>query len=204
MFYIYIKIKFWKYVMNDKLEQLAIKRLLKEYSFLVLDDEYKKEVISTGKSEFMKMVHDMRGDTPPPTSNEISEQTGEVPKKLKIDPSTIDPKVREKVKKLYREIAKLTHPDKTNSEQHVELYTQATEAMEEFDLMTLYNICDILNISYTLGKEDKDVLKEHIKNKKEKLSGIENSFIWLFMHEEDEVKREQLVKLFIEKHGNKL
>lgn len=190
--------------MNDKLEQLAIKRLLKEYSFLVLDDEYKKEVISTGKSEFMKMVHDMRGDTPPPTSNEISEQTGEVPKKLKIDPSTVDPKVREKVKKLYREIAKLTHPDKTNSEQHVELYTQATEAMEEFDLMTLYNICDTLNISYTLGKEDKDVLKEHIKNKKEKLSGIENSFIWLFMHEEDEVKREQLVKLFIEKHGNKL
>jgi hypothetical protein len=190
--------------MNDKLEQLAIKRLLKEYSFLVLDDEYKKEVISTGKAEFMKMVHDMRGDTPPPTSNEISEQTGEISKKPKIDPSTVDPKVREKVKKLYREIAKLTHPDKTNSEQHVELYTQATEAMEEFDLMTLYNICDTLNISYTLGKEDKDVLKEHIKNKKEKLSGIENSFIWIFMHEEEEIKREQLVKLFIEKHGNKL
>ena len=191
--------------MNDKLEQLAIKRLLKEYSFLVLDDEYKKEVISTGKSEFMKMVHDMRGDDPPPpSSTDVSEQVGDMPKKPKIDPSTIDPKVREKVKKLYREIAKLTHPDKTNSEQHVELYTKATEAMEEFDLMVLYNICDSLNISYTLDKEDKEVLKEHIKNKKEKLSGIENSFIWLFMHEENEVKREQLVKLFIEKHGNKL
>jgi hypothetical protein len=191
--------------MNDKLEQLTIKKLLKEYSFLVLDDEYKKEVISTGKSEFMKMVYDIKGDNPPSSPlTDISGEIGKILKKPKIDPSTIDPKVRKKIKKLYREIAKLTHPDKTNSIYYVELYTQATCAMEEFDLMALYNICDTLNISYTLGREDKDILKEHIKNKKEELLGIENSFIWIFMHEEDNIKREQLVKLFIEKHGNKL
>lgn len=190
--------------MNERLEQLEIQRLLQEYNFLILDDEYKQEVISSGKSEFLKKVHELNGSTPSqPESKEINENV-EKPKKQKIDPNTVDPKVREKVKKLYREIAKLTHPDKVDSDELVELYTKATIAAEEFDLFVLYGICAQLNISHSIDKEDKGVLKEHISNKKKKLDGIERSFIWLYVHAETEEEKEKLVKSFVEQHGKKL
>ena len=190
--------------MNERLEQLEIQRLLQEYNFLILDDEYKQEVISSGKSEFLKKVHELNGSTPSqPESKEVNGNV-EKPKKQKIDPNTVDPKVREKVKKLYREIAKLTHPDKVDSDELVELYTKATIAAEEFDLFVLYGICAQLNISHSIDKEDKGVLKEHISNKKKKLDGIERSFIWLYVHAETEEEKEKLVKSFVEQHGKKL
>jgi pyruvate/2-oxoglutarate dehydrogenase complex dihydrolipoamide acyltransferase (E2) component len=193
--------------MNERLQHLEIQRLLQEYNFLLLDDEYKQEVISSNKSEFLKKVNDLNGKSITESDSQSVDESNTSPqenKKQKIDPSTVDPKIREKVKKLYREIAKLTHPDKVDSNELVELYTKATVAAEEFDLFVLYSICAQLNISHSIDKEDKSVLKEHISNKKKKLDGIEKSFIWLYAHSETEEEKEKLVKLFIDQHSKKL
>ena len=86
--------------MSKKLEQLEIQKLLQEYSFLLLDEEYKQEVIDANKMEFLEEVRKAGGETisstPPPPQEEAPPV-----KKDKIDPSTVDSSTKEKVKKLY-------------------------------------------------------------------------------------------------------
>ena len=190
--------------MDKKLEKLEVQKLLQEYSFLKVDDEYKQEVIAAGKEEFMKKVHEKNGSTPPPKpqTKEVGEEEEKKPKK--IDPESVDPKVKKKVKKLYREIAKLTHPDKVDSDELVELYHEATVAADEFDLFTIYSICAQLNISHSLDKEDIEVLKMHITDKRKKLEDIEKSFIWLYTQAKSEGEKDDLINLFVKNYGEKI
>ena len=182
--------------MNKRLEQLEVKKLLQEYSFLLLDEEYKREVIDTNREEFLTKIQEIRKDNPPP-----SPQTKEKPQKEKIDPNTIDKSTKDKVKKLYREIAKVTHPDKAKTDEHTELYIQSTVAAEEFDLFTLYEICAKLDISHSIDVEDKDILKIRINKKRDELKSIESSFIWLYVHAQTEEEKQKLIEHFIKTHG---
>ena len=186
--------------MSNRLEQLEVKKLLQEYSFLLLDEEYKNEVIDSNKEEFLNKIREARGETPPPPPQISQEQ----PPKKKIDPNTVDKSTREKVKKLYREIAKITHPDKAKTDEHTELYVKATMASEGFDLYTLYEICSQLNISHSIDSGDKDILKIRINEKKDKLKNIENSFIWLYAHAATDEAKQKLVDQFVNKHGNSI
>ncbi len=52
--------------MSKRLEQLEVKKLLQEYSFLLLDEEYKREVIDGGREEFLTKIREIRGEQPPP------------------------------------------------------------------------------------------------------------------------------------------
>ena len=187
--------------MNKRLEQLEVKKLLQEYSFLLLDEEYKHEIIDNNREEFLNKIREAQGDTPPPPPPAESQ---EKPKKDKIDPNTVDKSTKDKVKKLYREIAKITHPDKAKTDEHTELYMQATRASEEFDLYTLYEICSQLNISHSIDSGDKDILKIRINEKKDKLKNIENSFIWLYAHAATDEAKQKLVDQFVNKHGNSI
>ena len=44
--------------MSDKLKELEIKKLFKEYDFLLVEDDYKKELIDTNKGEFLKKINE--------------------------------------------------------------------------------------------------------------------------------------------------
>lgn len=183
--------------MNKRLSYLEIQKLLQEYNFLLTDDQYKKEVISINRSEFMKKVWEIKGISPDGDETKELDKKDQNIKEEKIDPSTIELKVKIKIKKLYREIAKITHPDKTNSEEFSGLYIKATKAAEEFDLFALYGICAQLNIVYSFDDEDKNVLKKHVFEKRKMLEAIEKSYIWLYIHAEDDRMKEELIKLFI-------
>jgi hypothetical protein len=183
--------------MSKRLEQLEIQKLLQEYSFLLLDEEYKKEIVENNREEFLNKIRNTRGDTPPPPPIQPQEK----PKKDKIDPNTVDKSTKDKVKKLYREIAKITHPDKAKTDKHTDLYMQATVAADEFDLFTLYEICSKLNITHSIDGEDKDILKIRINKKRDELKSIESSFIWLYAHANTEEEKTQLINHFIKTHG---
>ena len=182
--------------MGKRLEQLEVKKLLQEYSFLLLDEEYKREVIDDGREEFLNKIQEVRGDVSPPPP-----QTQPQEKPNKIDPNSVDKSTKDKVKKLYREIAKVTHPDKAKTDEHTGLYMQATVAAEEFDLFTLYEICAKLDISHSIDVEDKDILKIRINKKRDELKSIESSFIWLYVHAQTEEEKQKLINHFIKTHG---
>lgn len=192
--------------MTDKLKRLEIKKLLQEYNYLLLDDEYKKEIISDNRSEFLEKVQKLKSELGINLIPEIKEvKDGEsnenLPKKPKIDPNTISKATKDKIKKFYREIVKKTHPDKTNSEKLVNLYMKATIAADDYNLFELFIICIELNIDIDIDLEDKDTLMVLIEMKKNELKSIESSFIWLYHTSKTEEEKNKLVELFVKKHG---
>jgi hypothetical protein len=192
--------------MNDKLKKLEIKKLLQEYNFLLLDDEYKKEIISDNRPEFLEKVQKLKSDMGVVQEPEIKPEKKEdvkedLPKKPKLDPNSINKSTRDKVKKLYREIVKKTHPDKTNSEDLINLYMKATIASDDYNLFELFIICIELNIDIDIDINDKDTLTVLIEMKKNELKSIEASFIWIYYMAKTEEEKNKLIELFVKKHG---
>lgn len=183
----------------SKKDQLELKKMMKEWDYLLTEEEYKNEVIGEYKSEFLKRVGIIEAEKPPvePVA-ESKEEEKEQEEPEDIDDGISD-YVKKKVKKLYREIAKVAHPDKSDSEDHVTLYIAAKKASVEFDLISLYDICENLNIPYSVEIEDKDVFKASIDGKKDELKKIENSFIWLYAEAKTDEERDDLVLRFREK-----
>ena len=100
--------------MNDKLFELEIKKIMQEYKLLLIEEEYKNEMISINKGDFLKEINRKSGISPEP---EVPKE--EVPKEELVEPedeSEDDEKtsfIKKSMKTLYRQIVKLTHPDKT-------------------------------------------------------------------------------------------
>jgi hypothetical protein len=191
--------------MEDKLKRLEIKKLIQEYNFLLLDDEFKKEVISENRPEFLEKTQKLRSElginNDPEPKTEKKEEEVNLPKKPKIEPDSVDKSVKDKVKKLYREIVKKTHPDKTNSEDLINLYMKATIASDDYNLFELFIICIELNIDIDIDINDKDTLTVLIEMKKNELKSIEASFIWIYYMAKTEEEKNKLIELFVKKHG---
>jgi len=198
--------------MNEKIQKIEIKKILQEYNFLLLDDEYKKEVISENQNEFLEKVQKLKNDLgiEPETESEEkvknddeSEKDVNLPKKPKIDEESISKSTKDKIKKLYREIAKKTHPDKTKSENLINIYIRATAAVDEYNLIELFIICFELGIEVKMDIDDKEILLKLIELKRNELKSIEASFIWLYANSKTEEEKNKLIELFVNKHGKK-
>ena len=183
----------------DKLTNLKIQKLLLEYSYLVSDDEYKTEMINTYKSEFLKVINDENKTETPPEEND-----GEPVLFSDDEVIEVPDNISKKCKKIYREIVKLTHPDKVNSEWLVDLYIKSKEAYEEYNLFDLYLIASKLEIDVSLESEDIETLSTLIERKKEKLEMVEKSWLWMWVNSKNEEEKNNVVRSFIEKNKDKL
>ena len=119
-------------------------------------------------------------------SEEISEEVKVEPKKEKSP----------KVKKLYREIVKLTHPDKVKVKKLNDLYIKATEYYEQNDITGLYGICNELGIEYELDESDNESILSKISSLKDKIGFLESTFTWKWYSCKDE-EREHLILTYI-------
>lgn len=184
----------------DKLTNLKIQKLLQEYSFLVSDDEYKTEVVNTYKSEFLSMINDKH------VKEDKGDKVDEPTKKEHVDKEKViaPENIVKKCKKLYRDIVKLTHPDKVSSEQLVTLYMSAKEAYEEYNLFDLYLIGLKLNIQIELESDDIVTLTELIEKKKSKLDTIEKSWLWLWVMSKTDEEKDNVVDTFIKNNKENL
>jgi hypothetical protein len=178
----------------DKLVNLKIQKLLQEYSFLLSDDEYKTELINTYKSEFLSNIQTKNKKEPEIEKNEEPLQIDLVEKQKPTAPENIVAKC----KKIYRDIVKLTHPDKVTSEDLIELYIKAKDAYAEYNLFDLYMIGIKLNLKIFLESEDMDTLIKLIDDKKTKLDTIEKSWLWLWVMSKTEDEKNSVVDKFIE------
>lgn len=180
--------------MNNRLKKLEIKKLLKEYNYLMTDDEFKKEIVDEYKLAFLEKAGEIRKDIPttPPQMSPQPEQED------KIDLNIVSDSTKKKVKKIYREIVKITHPDKINSDMYLDVYVKATKAADEYNIFDLFTICVELNIEIELDFEDIDVLNFLIQSKKNEIKKIESSFIWLWINAQNEEEKDKVVNMFVQ------
>jgi SAM-dependent methyltransferase len=190
--------------MSDKLKQLEIKKLLTEYSFLLSDGEYKKEIISENTPKFMESLSNRTGKEGNKSSKNDKKESSsnkqnkiEVIKKLQDSELSKDTKIR--MKKMFRNIVKVTHPDKVNSQDLIDLYIKAKESYETNDLLELSYVAEKLDMEIIFDYEEISLLKKLIEVKKTELSNIEKSWLWLWSSKDNQEYRDSIIELYYNK-----
>lgn len=190
--------------MIDKLKKLKDKKIMQEYAFVKSDLEYKQTVLEENQSQFLDEAYALIGDER--ISQEDSNESAQKSRSLteKPDWKDYDKSVYANAKRLYREISKLTHPDRDLVGIYAEVFAQAASAYEECRILELYSICEKLGISYDV--EDADILrmKEEINKKREEIKTIESSFAYMWSVYENEKSRELIVRQFVRATRGKL
>jgi hypothetical protein len=214
----------------NKIKQLEIKKLLRELDFIESDFIYKNELVQEADNSFIRSVNDLlikhpdlkdifdkkinskienvfkkrqeiiKGITESDEKeisldefiDEIVEQTSFVEVEIEVS----------KIKKLYREIVKRTHPDKVSNKKLNELYLKSTFFYEANDIAGIYSICDELDLDYEVDEKDNKMIVDKINNLKSRITFMESTITWKWFHSEDEKEKEQLVLRYIENQLN--
>jgi len=193
----------------NRLQYLQTKKLFKELEYMESDFEYRNEIISEADSEFITQVNNFLEHHPElkeiydeKIDNHIQQSilrnTEEVIElfESEIEEEIIpyeDPKLP-KVKKLYREIVKLTHPDKVDKKSLNDLYLSATKYYDNNDKIGIYKICTELDIDYDLDDDDNQIIESKIEDLKRRIEFLESTFTWQWINTNgDKEKTEMLI-----------
>ena len=104
------------------------------------------------------------------------------------------------VKKLYRKIVEVAHPDK--DENKVEEFRTATEAYKKQNLGTLIEIAVSLNLEIQeLSKESLELLEDNVTKVEEKLKRLKESTAWFWYNTENDEQKNQLALFILKQKG---
>lgn len=199
----------------NKLHQLEVRRLLKELDYIKSDYEYKNEIVFEADNSFMRSLNDflernvvLKELFDKKINRKIDEMIRERSTESVIEsvPDAVEESteivivekfVDEKLRKIYRGIAKKTHPDKISDVRLNDIYIMASKMYESNDVMGIYSICDQLGIPYELTIEDSEKLKSQISMMKERVGFMESTFTWKWYHTEDEGERSRILVEYI-------
>ena len=200
----------------NKLHQLEVRRLLKELDYVKSDYEYKNEIVFEADNSFMRSLNDFLGKNivlkelfDKKINRKIDEMIRErsaenviesIPEAIEEESTEIvivEKVVDEKLRKIYRGIAKKTHPDKISDTRLNDIYIMASKMYESNDVMGIYSICDQLGIPYELTIEDSETLKSQISMMKERVGFMESTFTWKWYHTEDEGEKSRILVEYI-------
>ena len=208
----------------NKLKSLEIKKLLKELEFTESDFEYRNLAVSEADSLFINSINDFLGQHPElkkiyddKITEKINKTIEKIQKKsndetensenknVQDDISSIEEEQKNdedkanisQIKKLYREIVKLTHPDKVKSNKHNELYIKSSKYYESGNKIGIYSICNELDIEYEIEEDDVILISEQISSLKNKINFIESTFAWQWYNCEVEMLKSQILLNFI-------
>jgi hypothetical protein len=195
----------------EKLKKLEINKLIRELEYFESDYEYKSEMLHTADVEFLNSVNKIVESSPELKEiynhrinqihkqriENISHQTqetnlDETEKDQEIITSEKDPKL----KSIYRNIVKKTHPDKVGDEELKNFYIESTKFYETDDIVSLYKICDKLQIEYDIEDNDYYLIQNQIQKIKEKVQFLESTFTWMWLNAE-ESKKEEIILNFV-------
>jgi hypothetical protein len=186
--------------MDTRIIDLTIAKIIQEYTFLKTDEELKRSLIDESTPTFLELINTQVRAIDPALIKpqaELSAQSPVKKKEPKLDINGLDNNTRVKLKKIYREIVKHTHPDKVDSAELAELYIKAKDAYEDCDLFELYFIAKELKLNFKLTLEETRILNDLIDFKKDQIKKLEDSFIWQWMSNETLEAKQEVVTLFI-------
>ena len=200
----------------SKLHQLEVRRLLKELDYVKSDYEYKNEIVFEADNSFMRSLNEFLERNivlkelfdkkinrkidemiRERSAENVIESTPEAVEEESTEITLVEKVVDEKLRKIYRNIAKKTHPDKISDVRLNDIYIMASKMYDTNDVMGIYNICDQLGIPYELSIEDSDILKSQISMMKERVGFMESTFTWKWYHTEDEDERSRILVEYI-------
>jgi hypothetical protein len=206
----------------DKIKKLEVKKLIKELNFNESDYLCKKEMINEIESLFIESVNLFLEDHPEVKKifdEKINQKLESIfnAKKLEIENKInseeiesqseqkteviVDVKVK-KLKKLYREIVKSTHPDIINNKKLNDIYLKATQYYNDQDLTGTYSICDDLEITYEIDEDDYQLIINRINELKERVKFIESTLSWQWYNTDSDNQKTKIIINYIKNRLN--
>lgn len=196
----------------EHVKKLEINKLVKELDFVKSEYEYKHEVLQGIDKEFIDSVN-LFLDKYPQLRQVFDEKVINSDQVITtIDTSVIDiveeseseeiesEYIEEgdtKLRRLYRSIAKSTHPDKLKNESLKELYLEATNAYNSNNLLPILSICDKLRIPYEVTDDETSLIRDEISNIKNRVSFLETTYTWQWYINEDDKMRDEIILSYI-------
>ncbi len=205
----------------DKIKQLEVRKLIKELNFVESDYTYKNEMVNEIENLFINSVNEFLEKHPElkeifnkkinqKIDNIFKEKVESINEMIESDPIefetevatethrevVIDVKVN-KIRKLYRQIAKATHPDRTANRKLNEIYLRATKCYDSLDIPGTYSICDELDIVYEIDEEDYNLISEKIDKLKKVINFMESTLTWKWYKSENEVEKTEIIINYI-------
>ena len=154
----------------------SLKKLSHKYEYLKLELEELKEQSDEYTSEWSKLFGRFFIDR----NKEmwLNEETGE----LRKDPPTdeeenIKESKPEKLKKLYRKLSTVLHPDKGGSP---EVFNELKQFYEAQNLIELLKLAGENNIEVELEDDDKELIDGSCVNISQKILNIQSTLSWLY------------------------
>lgn len=190
----------------NKLRQLEARKLLKELDYVKSDFEYKNEIVFEADGAFMeslngfleknielKEIFEKKTNAGIDMIRERSSENAVENSPSSVEIAIVDKAANENIRKIYRSVAKKTHPDKISDARLNDIYIMAREMYESNDVMGIYSICDQLGIPYEISVEDLATLKDRISIIKDRVAFMESTFSWKWHHSEDEGERSRML-----------
>lgn len=210
----------------NKVKSLEFKKLFKELEFIESDFEYRNEIISEADSQFINSINQFLENHPELKEiydNKVTEKINQSIKKKeeseeknddsisddtensedesedieKVEEETKDRKSVSEIKRLYREIVKLTHPDKVKNKKLNEMYLKATKYYDDNNKIGIYAVCNELSIQYEITTEDIQLIYDEIKRLQQKINFLESTYTWKWYNCEDEEQKSQILLNYI-------
>ena len=195
----------------NRLQFLQTKKLFKELEYMESDFEYRNEIISEADSDFISKVNNFLEEHPKlkeiydeKIDNHIqkgilknTEEIIEFFEEEQVEEEIFEEVKLPKVKKLYREIVKLTHPDKVDQKSLNDLYLTATKYYDNNDKIGLYKVCTELDIDYDLDDEDNQIIESKIDDLKRRIEFLESTFTWQWINTDGEKEKLEMMIQFI-------
>jgi hypothetical protein len=196
----------------NKLHQLEVRRLLKELDYIKSDFDYKNEIVFEADNSFMRSLNEfleknivlkemfdkkINSGIDDLIRNRSFESVIESVSDEESEMVIVEKIVDKKLKKIYRNIAMKTHPDKISDVRLNDIYIMASKMYDTNDVMGIYSICDQLGIPYDLSIEDGEILKSQISMMKERVGFMESTFTWKWYHTDDEKEKSQILVDYI-------
>jgi hypothetical protein len=199
-------------VIMDRIKLLEIKKLFKELDYVQSDFEYRSEIISEADTNFLNGVNSFLDGHPELKElyeSKVNERVNQFIHTESYEPiieqtdddyeelETILDDKSPKVKKLYREIVKITHPDKSDKKSHSDIYIKATEYYDMNDKIGIYKICTELDIDYDIEYEDNIEIQKRIDDLKGRITFLESTFTYQWIRIDDELQKNEMMINFI-------
>jgi hypothetical protein len=181
-----------------------------------LYEEYKevKEKFDDYCVDFFKEVNKSQNLNPPQSPEETASEivkAGKIeesdqPSEESEEKAVEDSDLRDGLKKLYKRIVLITHPDRhpeylseDKKKEMIDIYNRSTNAIKENDLFSLLDAASelYLDLPKLERKELKNIKKKCLEFEKN-INDIKNTYQWVWGGELDSSRKEHIVKAYID------
>jgi hypothetical protein len=184
------------------IQELENVKLIREFNYLKSEFEYKSSLVELYNIDFRNWV-DKILNINLELKDIFEKNNSEIIEKSEYENNKVDDEQIEvgsdKLKNFYRQIVKLTHPDRLKGDSFNLIYNEANIAFKNNNPLDMLLLCDRLGLSYDLDEEEKQMLRKEISDLRNKIIMLESTYPYQWAIKDDDDAKNMIALNYIKK-----